>query len=130
MKRLILAPVVLAAAALFAASALAHHSAAMFDTKTVVIPNAVVKEFQWTNPHAWLQVMVPTATGTEEWSLEMVALVGLERAGWKHGTLNPGDKVKVQINPMRDGTKGGRLLDITLPDGRVLSGQARPVGGY
>ena len=41
-----------------AAPALAHHSMAMFDqTKTVTL-SGTVKEFQWTNPHCYIQLMV------------------------------------------------------------------------
>ena len=41
----------------------AHHSFAMFDMSKPVSMLATVKEFQWTNPHAWLQVMAPDAKG-------------------------------------------------------------------
>ena len=54
-------PVVCAAAlalCLPAVGAQAHHSMAMFDqTKTVVI-NGTVKQFQWTNPHCYIQLVV------------------------------------------------------------------------
>jgi hypothetical protein len=33
----------------------AHHSYAMFDANKLVTLDATVKEFQWTNPHSWLQ---------------------------------------------------------------------------
>ena len=46
------------AVAAFTASAFAHHSFTMFDeTKTMTL-SGVVKEFEWTNPHSWLRVMV------------------------------------------------------------------------
>jgi hypothetical protein len=38
--------------------------------------------------------------------------------------LQPGDKVKVSFHPMRDGSLGGRLISVTLPDGSVFNGQA------
>ena len=42
-----------------AGSALAHHSFAMFDhTRTVTLKGEVTK-FQWTNPHAILEIDVP-----------------------------------------------------------------------
>lgn len=107
--------------------AAAHHSFAMFDRmKTVEFSDAVVKDFQFTNPHSWLDVVVTTPNGPEVWGLELTALGALERTGWKHGTLSPGDKIKVSLNPLRDGTHGGRLINVTLPDGQVLDGQGRP----
>ena len=44
---------------LIASSALAHHSRAMFDQTKQVTLVGTVKEFQWTNPHCWIQVLVP-----------------------------------------------------------------------
>lgn len=109
------------------APATAHHSYAMFDAGNLVTLNATVKEFQWTNPHSWLQVMILDDKGVAaEWSLELGPLVALHRWGWKPHSLNPGDKVKVSLNPLRDGSHGGRLMSIVLPDGQTLSGQGAP----
>jgi hypothetical protein len=108
-------------------SASAHHSYAMFDAGNLVTFDATVKEFQWTNPHSWLQVMILDDKGVaQEWSLEMGPLVALHRWGWKPHSVNPGDKVKVSLNPLRDGTRGGRLMSIILPGGETLSGQGPP----
>ena len=105
--------------------ALAHHSGAMFEPVKSIEFAGTVKEFQWTNPHSWLQILKPNEQGVEEeWSLELGPLVGLARAGWKPRTLQPGDKVKVSFHPMRDGSRGGRLISVTLPDGRIFNGQA------
>jgi hypothetical protein len=113
----------------FNSPALAHHSYAMFDANKLVTFDATVKEFQWTNPHSWLQVMISDDKGVaEEWSLELGPLVVLHRWGWKPRSLNPGDKVKVSLNPLRDGTHGGRLMSIVLPGGETLSGQGGPLG--
>jgi hypothetical protein len=102
----------------------AHHSYAMFDANTLITRDATVKEFQWTNPHSWLQVMLLDDHGVvEEWSLELGPLVVLSRWGWKPHSLNTGDRVKVSLNPLRDGTHGGRLMSIVLPNGATLSGQ-------
>ncbi len=111
--------------ALTGPGALAHHSGAMFEPVKSLEFSGTVKEFQWTNPHSWLQVLKPNEQGMEEeWSLELGPLVGLARAGWKPRSLQPGDKVKVSFHPMRDGSRGGRLISVTLPDGRTLNGQA------
>ena len=54
MKKILLA----VCATLLGSIAVAHHSGAMFDhTKTVTL-RGTVKEFQYTNPHSWLQVLV------------------------------------------------------------------------
>src|SRR5271154_4603929 len=81
------------------APASAHHSYAMFDANSLVTVDATVKEFQWTNPHSWLQVMILDDKGVaQEWSLELGPLVALHRWGWKPHSVKPGDKVKVSLN--------------------------------
>ena len=44
--------------------------------------------------------------------------------GWKRNTIKPGDKVSLLINPLRDGSKGGNLITVTLPNGVTLGGGA------
>ena len=36
----------------------AHHSFAMFDRERSILISGVVREFQWTNPHTWIQVTI------------------------------------------------------------------------
>ena len=112
-----------------AGAAWGHHSFAMFDLEKQVTVEGTVKEFQWTNPHCWLQVMVPDGKGgTQEWSFEMGAMGMLARTGWKSSTVKPHDKVTVLMNPLKSGAPSGRLLKVTLPDGRVMGpgGSAPP----
>lgn len=112
-----------------ASAAWGHHSFAMFDLEKQVTVEGTVKEFQWTNPHCWLQVMVPDGKGgTQEWSFEMGAMGMLARTGWKSSTVKPNDKVTVLMNPLKSGAPSGRLLKVTLPDGRVMGpgGNAPP----
>jgi hypothetical protein len=104
-----------------AGPALAHHSFAMFDADKTVELKGTVKEFQWTNPHSWLQVMVMDQDGKSvEWSLEMGSPGGLAREGWRPKTVKPGDKVTVSLHPLKDGSNGGQLLGVILPDGTKL----------
>jgi hypothetical protein len=117
--------------AALAIPASAHHSFAMFDAKKTSVLDGTVTEFQFTNPHSWLEVDVPTAAGAKQhWSLEMNNLVGLRRVGWRAKSLKPGDKVKVSMHPLRDGSSGGQLLSVTLPDGSFFDGQGiKPATG-
>ena len=109
------------AAGLFAVPALAHHSFAMFDAETTLVLEGTVVEFQWTNPHSWLQVEVTNDAGeTVEWSLEMGSPGGLARSGWRPRTVVPGNEVTVSVHPLRDGEPGGQILTVTLPDGTVM----------
>lgn len=118
MKRLLLA--VSLAAAL--GSVEAHHSGAMFDmTKTFTV-QGTVKEFQYTNPHSWLQVLVTGADGkTVEWGFETEGPSTLLRVGIKSKTFRPGDKVTVVAHPMRDGRPAGSWVSATTADGTVYN---------
>lgn len=124
--------IVLAAAVLIAAGpaapVLAHHSFAMFDqTKTLVL-KGTVSEFQWTNPHSFIELDVPSGSQAGHWAIELNSPNNLTRQGWKRSTLKPGDVVTVTINPLRDSKKGGLFNSVVLPDGKVLSGE-RPTNG-
>lgn len=120
-------PIQFAAAALVAlavaAPAAAHHSFAMFDQEKTVVVEGVVTEFQFTNPHSWLEVDVQTPQGVKHWAFEMNNLVGLRRLGFRQKTLSPGDKVKVTMHPMRDGTNAGQLINVLMPNGAYYDGQ-------
>lgn len=114
----------LTAAILVGGSALAHHSRAMFDPTKQVTLVGTVKEFQWTNPHCWIQVLVPDPQNPQaapvEWGIEMGAPVEMMRKGWKPGSLNAGDKVTIVFNPLRDGQHGGLVVAVTGPDGKII----------
>ena len=109
------------AVCLAAVPAGAHHSMAMFDqTKTVVL-NGTVKQFQWTNPHCYIQLEVKDASGKDvEWSLEMGAPMYLYAKGWRPSVLKAGMPIKVTINPLRNGDPGGVVLTATTADGKQI----------
>jgi hypothetical protein len=110
-----------------AAPALAHHSFAMFDNEKTVSIKGTIKEFEWSNPHAWMNVVVVNAAGqSEDWAFEMASPLQLTSKGWKKDTVKPGDQVTIQAHPLKDGSHGGSYVAITLPNGQTL-GQ-RPAG--
>jgi hypothetical protein len=97
--------------------AAAHHSGAMFDDQKSMTLTGTVRLFQWTNPHCWIQLVVPAEKGFAEWSVEMGAPMELYRNGWRPGTLKVGDKITVVIRPMRDGSSGGLYVSAVAADG-------------
>jgi len=105
-----LALAVLAVSLAGAAPAWSHHSFAMFDTRQEVTLTGTVREFQWTNPHGWLQMEVTRGASTVEYSIELGSPNSMSRRGWRRTTFKPGDKVTAVINPMRDGSPGGALV--------------------
>jgi hypothetical protein len=114
--------------AAFVAPALAHHSFAMFDAEKTITVSGTVKEVEWTNPHAWLRVMLKdNASGKDLlWGFEMGPPAQQIRRGWEPDSLKPGDKVTLQMHPLKDGSRGGQLVNATLPDGRTVGGAGAP----
>ncbi len=101
--------------------AFAHHSSAMFDKEDVREVTATVREFQWTNPHVWIQVIVTDKTGAAtEWSIEGLGPNSLFRNGWRPNSFKPGDVIKIRFNPMRDGSNAGGFVGASFADGRTL----------
>ena len=114
------------AVALTAIPAIAHHSFAMFDAEKTKVLEGTVKEFQWTNPHSWLLVMVPNASGQEEqWAVELNSVSLLAERGWKPKTVKPGDKIAITFHPMKNGSKAGSYMAIRLPDGKTMGNADR-----
>lgn len=115
-----------AALAAFGSAASAHHSFAMFDQTKEIELTGTVSEFQWTNPHSWLELDVLNAQGAQEhWSLESGSIHTLTRLGWKSKMVKPGDKVTVTLNPMKNGSKGGAMQSIVFADGHKITGGGR-----
>ena len=110
-----------------AGSAFAHHSAAMFDRdKTVELVGTIV-DFSWSNPHSWITIDVPNASGAaERWSIECNSPNNMARQGWTSTTLKPGDQVTIRMHPLRNGDKGGQFISVKLADGQILTNG----GGY
>lgn len=103
----------------------AHHSFAMFDRQKEVVLKGTVRQFQWTNPHSFIELDVADPQGAAEaYSIEMNSPNNLVRQGWKSTSLKPGDKVSVTMNPLRDGSRGGLFVSVQLADGRVLGDRA------
>src|SRR5688500_6217355 len=89
-------------AAGLAAPVSAHHSFAMFDTAKPVTIEGIVTSFEWTNPHAYIEVDVPDAKGGQtHWSIELGSPSILLRAGWKFNILKKGDRITAVVSPLR-----------------------------
>jgi hypothetical protein len=110
---------------LSAGQALAHHSFAMFDPEKLITQTGLVKEFEWTNPHVWIHIMVQDQSGKAvEYSFEMQAVAQATSGGWRPDSVRPGDKVTIEYHPLKDGSRGGELVAATLPDGKRLGSSA------
>jgi hypothetical protein len=97
---------------------LAHHSFAVYDhTKTLNL-NGTVTRFQWSNPHAYLDIDVKASDGTvKHYTLEGTSINMMQRLGWRSNMIKVGDQVKTVMAPLLSGEPAGLLLEITLPNG-------------
>jgi len=103
--------------------ALAHHSFAMFDNEHQTKIEGTVTDFEWTNPHVYIQLTIADPDGkARKYTVECANPGILNRVGWKFNVVKPGDKLKLVVAPLRENPTGGGLLhEMVLPDGRVLS---------
>ena len=61
--------------------------------------------------------LVKAGAAEAAWLLEMTSPGNLTRNGWTKTALKPGDKVVLDINPLKDDSaNGGRLVKATLVD--------------
>jgi Family of unknown function (DUF6152) len=99
-------------------AAVAHHSFAVFDhTRTLTIKGTVTK-FQWTNPHAFLEVDIPQLDGTvKHFSIELTSINMMQRVGWRSNMIKAGDKITAIVAPLLSGDPVGLGLEVTLADG-------------
>ncbi len=117
---LALAAMALACVFVAAPAAQAHHSGAGFGTDVIEV-TGVVKEFQFTNPHSWLQLNVKGEDGkTVEWSIEWGSPNQLGRSGVRPSTFPPGAKATVKIRPMTNGSPVAAFVGAKMADGTVV----------
>jgi len=119
-KKVVFAAMAIAIASLGIQPALAHHSGAGFgkDMKEIT---GTIKEFQFMNPHSWIQVNVPDANGkTVEWSVEWGSPNQLGREGIRPATFTPGTKVTMKVRPMTNGQPIASFVGAKMPDGTVV----------
>lgn len=106
-------------------AAYAHHSFAMFDNENQIKLKGKVTDFQWTNPHVYIDIDASNVYAEDKsvksWTIECANPGILNRIGWKFNMVKPGDDVTLIVAPLRSGEPGALLKQITLPDGKVFS---------
>jgi hypothetical protein len=114
-----------------ASVALAHHSFAMFDSDNQIKLSGTVKDFQWTNPHVYIEMdgknVKDDKAQVQHYTIECASPGILTRIGWKFNMIKPGETITVIVAPLRTGEPGGLLKQITLSDGRKF-GNGGPAG--
>lgn len=100
---------------------LAHHSDAGVNMDASVTFEGTVKEFIWTNPHAYFVIEVKQNDKPVKWEVQTVGINLLSRRGWTKTTLVPGDKVSVRAHPAQDGRPYAILESIEKAGGLSLA---------
>ena len=121
LHRSIRAGLITAGCLLAVAAAIAHHSGAGFNADEVKEFTATIREFQFTNPHTWIQVIVTDEQGQQqEWSVEWGSPNSLARRGIRPSTFPPGAEVTMRINPMANGSPAGGFVGAKFADGTTV----------
>lgn len=108
--------------------ALAHHSFAMFDSGNQMLLKGVVTQFDWTNPHIYIELDVAADDGsTKHWTIECANISILSRLGWKFNIIKEGDSITAVVAPLRSGQPGALLKQLMLADGSKW-GNGAPAG--
>jgi hypothetical protein len=112
----LLACVFSACSALFA-----HHGAAAYADKIVVLKDATVTKFLWANPHNIVMFDVKDEAGNiTHWAGEAGSPSATGLLGWTRNSFQPGDVITVYIYPAKSGNPVGRLNKIVFADGKIL----------
>ncbi len=103
--------------AMLTASALAHHSAVMFDFQNTVVVEGKVMEVRFANPHMKLILEVTDAKGTRNIEFEGHSRNNMARQGLTPNLFKVDDAIAIRIAPMRNGEDGGYVTAVRGPDG-------------
>lgn len=103
-----LATLGVAAAALAARGALAHHSPARYDMQSRRTVEGTVASYEWGNPHVYLSVR--ENVGGRVWIVEAYPSTAMKQYGWAKDTFAAGERVVVVGNPGRNATSSTLFL--------------------
>jgi uncharacterized protein DUF6152 len=121
--------------ALLSSALTAHHANAVFDLGKRLTLTGTVTEWFWANPHCLLRFDVKSDSGEmTHWVAETQAPPNMTPFGWTKQSFAVGDQVTVTLEPVKNGSPLGRILQVRLPDGKTLvagapavpAGDARP----
>ncbi len=103
----------------------AHHSTkAAFDSHVIVQMQGVVAYVRWLNPHGTLFLDVTEPSGrVSNWEIELPSPNALMLRGLKKDEFGTGTRVMVDVWVAKRGGSLATMRTLTMPDGRVISGQ-------
>jgi hypothetical protein len=104
----------------------AHHGNTAYDTsKVVILKDATVTKFVWSNPHSFVMFDATDSSGNvAHWAAEAGSPSSLSLLGWSRRVVEPGDKISVYLFQSKTGNPVGRLQKIVLADGSQFKDSA------
>jgi hypothetical protein len=92
----------------------AHHSHNAYEVTVWSELEGTVSDVLIMFPHSWMYLDVTDANGeVTTWAIEAASPPQIYENGVKPEDVQPGDRVKVRIHLLRDGTNGGLLGFVT-----------------
>lgn len=99
----------------------AHHSAAQFDFRGTTQVSGQVRFVRFANPHGRLILEVTDdERGTRDIEFETHSRNNMVRQGLLPEMFHVGDRITINIAPMRDGRDGGYVTGLLTKDGRTV----------
>lgn len=105
-------------------AAYAHHSAVQFDFSKQVPVTGVVEKFAAINPHMRMTLLVAGVNGSHEIEFEGHSTNNMYRNGYRKGMINLGDKITVNVAPLKDGHEGGYVVSATTSSGEFFGAKS------
>lgn len=98
----------------------AHHSVALNFTDDEITLQGTITSLRWVNPHCTFVLKVQNDTGgTEEWLVEMLARIALQRQGFDFDSLHEGMDIQLTGRlGYRDYNL--RFVEAVRPDGGIV----------
>ena len=104
----------------------AHHGNTAYETtKVVILKDATVTKFVWSNPHSFVMFDAKDSNGNVvHWAAEAGSPSSLSLLGWSRTVVEPGDKISVYLFQSKTGNPVGRLQKIVTADGMAYKDSA------
>ena len=100
----------------------AHHAVAgVYDLNNEVVLQGRLKKLNFTNPHASIELTVPSKDGTTftDWVLTTASVQILTREGLNKSSIKPGEILKVTVLPAKNGHPSGFIRSLQLGDKEI-----------
>jgi len=108
--------------------AIAHHTTAAFDMRTVTSIEGVVSRYDWSNPHVYVYIDTTNDAGqTTHWTVEAGSPSVMRVRGWSKESFHAGETVHVKMNPARDPARKVGLVVSVQTAGISLPGLMGPL---